>query len=72
MGPPQYELVGGSANADRTCPADLWTDVWLALVAFVAERIGTREWAPDAASVDMALDAAWDAISAGHATADRS
>ena len=68
----QVVASGKSDGLVRPGPADLWTDVWLALVAFVAERIGTREWAPDAASVDMALDAAWDAISAGHATADRS
>ena len=46
----------------RSGPPELWTDVWLALVAFVAERVGAREWTPDAAPVGMALDAAWDAI----------
>jgi hypothetical protein len=46
----------------RSGPPELWTDVWLALVAFVAERVGAREWSPDAAPVGMALDAAWDAI----------
>lgn len=68
----QVIASGKSDGLVRPGPADLWADVWLALVAFVAERIGTREWAPDGVSVDMALDAAWDAISAGHATADRS
>ena len=48
----------------RSGPPELWTDVWLALVAFVAERVGAREWSPDAAPVGMALDAAWDAIAA--------
>ena len=28
----------------RHGPAELWTDVWLALVAFAAERVGAREW----------------------------
>ena len=46
----------------RSGPPELWTDVWLALVAFVAERVGAREWSPDAPPVGMALDAAWDAI----------
>jgi AcrR family transcriptional regulator len=68
----QVVASGKSDGFVRSGPADLWTDVWLALVAFVAERVGAREWALDAPSVDMALDAAWDAISAGHATADRS
>ena len=56
--------AGKSDGAVRSGPAELWTDVWLALVAFVAERIGAREWAPDAPPVGMALDAAWDAIAA--------
>jgi hypothetical protein len=48
----------------RQGPAELWADVWLALVAFIAERVGAREWPPDAPPVSMALDAAWDAIAA--------
>ena len=48
----------------RSGPPELWTDVWLALVAFVAERVGARVWPPDGPPVDMALDAAWDAIAA--------
>jgi hypothetical protein len=56
--------AGKSDGVVRTGPAELWTDVWLALVAFVAERVGAKEWAPDAAPVGMALDAAWDAIAA--------
>ena len=54
--------AGKSDGVVRSGPAELWTEVWLALVAFVAERVGAREWAPDAAPVEMALDAAWDAI----------
>jgi len=56
--------AGKSAGVVRSGPAELWTDVWLALVAFVAERVGAQEWAPDAPPVGMALDAAWDAIAA--------
>ena len=56
--------AGKSDGVVRSGPADLWTDVWLALVAFVAERVGAREWTPDAPPVGMALDAAWDAIAA--------
>jgi AcrR family transcriptional regulator len=59
-------VVGGerSNGVVRAGPVELWTDVWLALVAFIAERIGAREWGPDAPPVGMALDAAWDAIAA--------
>ncbi len=56
--------AGKTEGAVRSGPVELWTDVWLALVAFVAERVGAREWAPDAPPVGMALDAAWDAIAA--------
>ena len=61
----QHIVAGGrSDGAVRTGPTELWTDVWLALVAFIAERVGARDWAPDAPPVGMALDAAWDAIAA--------
>lgn len=56
--------AGRSEGIVRQGPAELWTDVWLALVAFIAERVGAREWPPDAPPVSMALDAAWDAIAA--------
>ena len=61
----QHVVAAGTSNGVvRSGPAELWTDIWLALVAFVAERVGAREWAPDAPPVGMALDAAWDAIAA--------
>jgi AcrR family transcriptional regulator len=61
----QHVVAGGRTDgAVRTGPTELWADVWLALVAFIAERIGARDWAPDAPPVGMALDAAWDAIAA--------
>ena len=56
--------AGRSDGIVRQGPAELWTDVWLALVAFSAERVGAREWSPDGPPVTMALDAAWDAIAA--------
>lgn len=61
----QHVVAGGrSDGAVRIGPTELWADVWLALVAFIAERVGARDWAPDAPPVGMALDAAWDAIAA--------
>jgi TetR/AcrR family transcriptional regulator, multidrug resistance operon repressor len=56
--------AGRSDGIVRQGPAELWTDVWLALVAFIAERVGAHEWPPDGPPVTMALDAAWDAIAA--------
>jgi AcrR family transcriptional regulator len=59
----QHVVAAGKSDGQvRPGPPELWTDVWLALVAFVAERVGAREWTPDAPPVGMALDAAWDAI----------
>lgn len=56
--------AGRSDGIVRPGPAELWTDVWLALVAFIAERVGAHEWPPDSPPVGMALEAAWDAIAA--------
>jgi hypothetical protein len=46
----------------REGPLELWTDVWLALVAFAAERVGAREWDSEGREIPLTLDAAWDAI----------
>lgn len=55
---------GGSEGAVRSGPTELWTDVWLALVAFAAERVSAREWASESPQIGLTLDAAWDAIAA--------
>jgi AcrR family transcriptional regulator len=59
----QIVASGKSDGLVRPGPADLWTSVWLALVAFAAERVSAREWAPDHPQVALTLEAAWDAIS---------
>ena len=56
--------TAGARRRVRSGPADLWTDVWLALVAFAAERVGAREWTPESPQIGLTLDAAWDAIAA--------
>jgi hypothetical protein len=38
--------------------------VWFALVEFVVGRIAAKEWTADHPQVSMALEAAWDAVSA--------
>jgi TetR/AcrR family transcriptional regulator, repressor of fatR-cypB operon len=60
--------AGKSDGLVRPGPADLWTAVWLALVAFVTERVSAGEWPPDHPQVLLTLEAAWDAISAGKRT----
>ena len=44
-------------------PADLWMSVWLALVAFAAERVSAKEWPAEDPKVALTIEAAWDAIS---------
>jgi AcrR family transcriptional regulator len=58
-------VAGGKADAlVRQGPAELWAEVWLALVTFATERVGAKEWAPDGSQVSLTLQAAWDAIKA--------
>ena len=61
----QIVASGKSDGLVRAGPADLWTSVWLALVAFAAERVSAKDWSPDHPQVALTLEAAWDAISAG-------
>jgi AcrR family transcriptional regulator len=56
--------TGTSEGVVRPGPTDLWSQVWLALIAFAAERVSTREWSHDSESAGLTLDAAWDAIEA--------
>ena len=61
----QQVVAGGeSQGVVRKGPPELWTDVWLALVAFAAERVGAREWEATSPQIGLTLDAAWDAIAA--------
>jgi AcrR family transcriptional regulator len=60
----QVVAGGESEGVVRRGPAELWTDVWLALVAFAAERVGAREWESESPQIELTLGAAWDAIAA--------
>jgi AcrR family transcriptional regulator len=61
----QQVVAGGeSEGLVRQGPPELWTNVWLALVAFAAERVGAREWESESPQIGLTLDAAWDAIAA--------
>jgi AcrR family transcriptional regulator len=59
----QIVASGKSDGLVRAGPAELWTSVWLALVAFAAERVSAKEWSADHPQVALTLEAAWDAIS---------
>ena len=59
------QLVMASGKSDgvvRAGPADLWAAVWLAIVAFAAERVGAGEWTPEHPQAALVIEAGWDAI----------
>jgi|SRR5687767_14422828 len=60
----QIVAAGKSDGAIRSGPAELWAGVWLAIIAYAAERVSAGEWTPEHAQVGLAVDAAWDAIAA--------
>jgi AcrR family transcriptional regulator len=61
----QEVVAGGETEGQvRKGPPELWTDVWLALVAFAAERVGAKAWESESPQIGLTLDAAWDAIAA--------
>jgi AcrR family transcriptional regulator len=67
----QHMVASGKSDGlVRSGPADLWTSVWLALVAFAAERVSAKEWTPDHPQLALTLDAAWNAIAAGKGSGD--
>lgn len=60
----QVIAAGKSDGLVRAGPADLWAGVWLAVVAFAADRVRANEWPPDHPQAEQAVQAAWDAIKA--------
>jgi AcrR family transcriptional regulator len=59
----QEVVAGGRVEGEvRQGPPELWTDVWLALVGFAAERLTAKEWEAESPYIGLTLEAAWDAI----------
>ncbi len=58
----QVVAAGKSDGLVRAGPAELWVGVWLAVVAYAAERVTAKEWTPDHPQALLVLDGAWDAI----------
>lgn len=58
----QVIATGKQRGKVRPGSAELWAAVWLALIGFVAERIAAGEWTAEHPNVDLALEAAWEAI----------
>lgn len=53
---------GKQEGSVRAGVVELWTAVWLTLVAFAAERVASREWTANHPHAIATLDAAWEAI----------
>lgn len=47
--------------------AEVWAAVWLGVVTLVIDRISSKDWPENHAGVQLALEAAWDAIAASSA-----
>jgi len=60
----QIVAAGKADGLVRPGPAELWTSVWLVVLAFVIERVSAKEWAADSPQVTQTLEAAWSAIAA--------
>lgn len=53
---------GKQEGSVRAGVVELWTAVWLTLVAFAAERVAAHEWGAGHPHAIATLDAAWEAI----------
>jgi AcrR family transcriptional regulator len=60
----QVMASGKSDGVIRPGPVELWTGVWLAVVAFAAERVAAGDWHAEHPQAALALEAAWSAIAA--------
>lgn len=58
----QLVAMGKSDGQVRSGPADVWAEIWLAIVAYAAERVAVGEWATESAPTGLTLEAAWNAI----------
>ncbi len=59
--------TGKSAGDVRSGSAEVWTDVWLALIKLALERIANDDWTAQHIGPQQVFDAAWDAIKAQQA-----
>ncbi len=63
--------TGKSAGEVRSGSAQVWTDVWLALVVLALERIANQDWTVQHVGPQQVFEAAWDAIEFGERGAGR-
>ncbi len=60
----QVVAAGKADGMVRAGPAELWTSVWLVILAFIIERVASREWTMEQPQVGQAIESAWSAIAA--------
>lgn len=53
---------GKQEGSVRAGVVELWTAVWMTLVAFAVERVAAREWTANHPHAQATLEAAWEAI----------
>lgn len=53
---------GKQEGSVRAGVVELWTAVWLTLIAFAVERVANRDWTPQHPHALATIDAAWEAI----------
>ncbi len=58
----QIVASGKSDGLVRPGPAELWSSVWLALVAFAAEKVASREWDVNHPHLALVTGSAWNAV----------
>jgi AcrR family transcriptional regulator len=53
---------GKAAGLVRPGAVEVWSDIWLQLIALMLERVANKEWTPDQAAPRLAVESAWVAI----------
>lgn len=60
----QLVAMGKSDGQVRSGPAEVWAEIWLAIIGYAAERVAAGEWVSESAQIGLTLEAAWSAIAA--------
>jgi AcrR family transcriptional regulator len=55
---------GKAEGSVRSGAVEVWVGVWFAVLSYALEKVVAKEWKPGDAAVGLAIEAAWEAISA--------
>jgi len=64
MGIERVVAQGKAEGVVRSGAVDVWTGVWLTVVAYALEKIVAKDWKPADAAVSLVIEGAWEAIGA--------